>query len=142
MRSSVAVSNQTVDSLSERITATLNLQLEYINQRFFREHPAPPTAVTLGVPVIVQHNGSSGIPAAEFRPGSHTIVINRSLPRMRCPLYVYRYLLFHERLHQIYPAPPGKPVHSDDFRAHEMRAPHRLKAIRWLKKRVFPVMDN
>ena len=64
-------------------------------------------SVVLGVPAIVQHNGSSGIPAAELRPSANVIVINRALPKLRCPLYVYRYLLFHERLHQIYPPTPG-----------------------------------
>ena len=140
MRASTARKNRENDARG--VAATLGLHLEFINHRYFHNYPDSGVSVVLGVPAIVQHNGSSGIPAAELRPGANVIVINRALPKLRGPLYVYRYLLFHERLHQIYPPTPGGPIHTEDFRYHEMRAQHRLKAIRWLKKHAFPVMDR
>lgn len=124
------------------VETTLGLHLDFVNRRYFCDYPDSGVMVVLGIPAIVQHNGSSSIPAAELIPSTGTIVVNRALPKLRCPLYVYRYLIFHERLHQIYPPKPGDPVHSEEFRDHEMRAPHRLKAIRWLKKHAFPVMDR
>jgi hypothetical protein len=119
--------------------AYLTKQLDFVNKRYFADKPNN-VLVDLGIPDVIRYNGGSATPAAELRPRENRIVVNMALPKLRCPMYVYRYLLHHERSHQVFP-PDGKSVHTEAFRAHELKAPNRRKAIEWLKRNCFPVMD-
>lgn len=94
----------------------------------------------LGIPDPILQNGLSVVPAAACYPIEKRIVIHEALAAMRCPRYVYLYLLFHESLHMIIPSTASVP-HSAEFLVKERFAPHRTKSIRWLSNHHFPVMD-
>lgn len=129
-----------VDVQQDAMAAYLAKQLEQVNKRYFGGKVRD-VSVTLGLTDIVQVKGVSATPAACARRRTRVIIVNWSLPKLKCPKYVYRYLLFHEILHFVLPLADGGPVHSEEFRAQEARAPHRLKAIKWLKRNCFSVME-
>lgn len=124
----------------EDLTAYLSEQLDYINRRYLAGR-ARISRVRMGAPRVVQHKGLSGIPAAEYLPREGEVVVHLALPGLNCPQYVYRYLLFHECLHQIFPIRNGS-VHPPELRAEEKNAPRRAEALRWLKAKRFAVMDD
>lgn len=124
----------------ERLTEYLMQQLDYVNRRYLAGR-ARISRVRMGAPSVVQHNGLSGIPAAELRPREQLIVMHLALPGLNCPQYVYRYLLFHECLHQIFP-PRNGSIHHPEFRAEEKNAPRRAEALHWLRAKRFAVMGD
>ncbi len=124
----------------ESIADYLVQQLDYVNRRYLSSR-AQISKVRIGAPSVVQHNGLSGIPAAEYRPREQMIVMHLALPGLNCPQYVYRYLLFHECLHQIFPIRNGS-IHPPELRAEEKNAPRRAEAIRWLRAKRFAVMAD
>lgn len=109
-----------------------------VNQKHFGG--AISAQCVLGIPDPIQQNGLSVVPAAAYYPFDKRIVVHEALGAMRCPRYVYLYLLFHESLHTVIPS-ADDIAHSKEFLVKERFAPHRTKSIRWLIKHNFPVME-
>ena len=56
------------------------------------------------------------------------------------PVYVSRYLVYHELLHFFLPPSRGES-HHELFLQRERAAPQRISAKRWLKNNDFPVLE-
>lgn len=108
-----------------------------VNERYF-DGKATVSEIVFGIPdQVITHKGMV-VPAAGLYPETRRVVIHQALREMRCPQYVFNYLIHHELAHLLYP-PVGGEVHPWNFCARERNAPHRLKAIAWLEKKGFPV---
>ncbi|PCJ45961.1 MAG: hypothetical protein COA99_03730 [Moraxellaceae bacterium] len=80
-------------------------------------------------------------PAACYYPNSQTIAIHPHLLHRDVPMFVLRYLIYHECCHQIIPSSAEEP-HSAEFMTFEAKAPFREKSLAWLRKEGFPTLSN
>ena len=80
-------------------------------------------------------------PAACYYPDSQTIAIHPHLHRREVPMFVLRYLIYHECCHQIVTSSESHP-HPPSFMEYEVNAPFRDKALAWLEKEGFPTLQN
>lgn len=80
-------------------------------------------------------------PAACYYPDSQTIAIHPHLHRRDVPMFVLRYLIYHECCHQVINSSESNP-HPPAFMEYEINAPFRDKALAWLEKEGFPTLQN
>lgn len=80
-------------------------------------------------------------PAACYYPESRVIAIHPHLHERDVPMFVLRYLIYHECCHQLVESTEATP-HSAEFMEYELKAPFRDKALRWLEKEGFPTLQN
>ncbi len=78
-------------------------------------------------------------PAACYYPDTQTIAIHPHLHRRGAPMFVLRYLIYHECCHQIIDSSESEP-HTPLFMEYEEKAPFREKALSWLSKEGFPTL--
>lgn len=80
-------------------------------------------------------------PAACYYPDTQTIAIHPHLQRRNAPMFVLRYLIYHECCHQIIDSSELDP-HPPCFMEYEAKAPFKEKALAWLSKEDFPTLAN
>jgi len=78
-------------------------------------------------------------PAACYYPDTQIIAIHPHLHRRGAPMFVLRYLIYHECCHQIIESSESEP-HSAHFMEYEEKAPFKDKALAWLSKEGFPTL--
>ncbi len=78
-------------------------------------------------------------PAACYYPDTQIIAIHPHLHRRGAPMFVLRYLIYHECCHQIIESSESEP-HSPLFMEYEEKAPFKSKALAWLSKEGFPTL--
>jgi len=81
------------------------------------------------------------VPPSTFDVKNETIYIHPFLRNSKTPKFVLMYLMYHEGLHNLQTHPKDGNCHDDDFKRKEVLYPKRGKAIAWLKKKGFPVVD-
>lgn len=79
-------------------------------------------------------------PPACVDPDIAKIFIHPMIGSPECPRYVMGYLLHHEGLHLEIPPRDGL-AHPPEFMDREKAFPKRDKALSWLRKNEFPVVD-
>lgn len=80
------------------------------------------------------------VPAACYYPDTQIIALHPYLFERRAPLFVLKYLIFHECCHQLIKSDCDAP-HPPEFMALEYRAPDRKRALEWLEKEGFPTLS-
>lgn len=135
------------DPLSISKDLYLDQLLTDVIGKYFHAHDLSTLEIYWGIPVTnecIVHNDCIGspVPAAGFLPKDNKILIHPYLRRdkYKIPLYVIKYLIFHECLHAIYPVNDGEDPHGKELMDQEKYAPNRDKAVKWLKQRNFPVL--
>ncbi len=78
-------------------------------------------------------------PAACYYPDTQIIAIHPHLHRRGAPMFVLRYLIYHECCHQIIDSSESEP-HPPQFMEYEEKAPFKEKALAWLSKEGFPTL--
>ncbi|OUS31543.1 hypothetical protein A9Q99_02955 [Gammaproteobacteria bacterium 45_16_T64] len=80
-------------------------------------------------------------PAACYYPESRVIAIHPHLHEREVPMFVLRYLIYHECCHQMINSTEAIP-HPPEFMEYELKAPFRDKALLWLDKEGFPTLHS
>ena len=79
------------------------------------------------------------VPAACYYSDQATIAIHPHLNQLPTPLFVLKYLVYHECCHQLVES-TGQVPHTNEFLEWEHKAPGRERALLWLEKRGFPTL--
>lgn len=80
------------------------------------------------------------VPASSHDRQRREIVLHSYLYHRKAPQFVLTYLIYHECIQSMHPRGTDG-FYSEIFLAAEKHAPHREKAIRWLCRHGFPVMQ-
>ena len=79
------------------------------------------------------------VPAACYYRDQAIIAIHPYLSQLPTPLFVFKYLVYHECCHQLIDS-TGDDPHPPAFLEWELKAPGRDRALDWLEKRGFPTL--
>lgn len=79
------------------------------------------------------------VPAACYYRDQAIIAIHPHLSQLPTPLFVFKYLVYHECCHQLIDS-TGEDPHPPAFLEWEDKAPGRIRALDWLEKRGFPTL--
>lgn len=83
----------------------------------------------------------TAVPAACYYPQKKLIVIHPFLLDKNAPLFVIKYLIYHECCHQLIGSTThNTAAHPPCFMALEYNAPHRIKSLDWLEQEGFPTI--